>query len=179
MAKLKYPPNLDLFPDTAGALFSPCRIWRYTLWRVWDASLPAGNVNWLMLNPSTADEFVLDPTLTRCQNFSREWGYGGMVVTNLFAFRATDPMVIKEPPEPVGSENDRAIVESATEAGLVVCGWGNHGAHLGREQKVLKLLSRAGIQLHCLKKNADGSPGHPLYLPGDSRPTPFPSNGRD
>ena len=171
MAKHPGPPNLDLFPDTSGAYFSPCRVWRYTLWRIWDASLPS--VNWLMLNPSTADEFVLDPTLKRCLNFSREWGYGGMVITNLFAYRATKPAVMKAYHEPVGAENDRAIIETASGADLVVCGWGNHGSHRRRDKEVLGLLSMAKVRLHCLTVNGDGSPGHPLYLAGNSSPFQF------
>lgn len=167
MTQHKLPQNPDLFPDSSGAYFSPCRTWRYTLWRIWDASLPT--VNWLMLNPSTADEAVLDPTLTRCKNFTLEWGYGGMVVTNLFAFRATDPAVMKSHHDPIGLENDRCIVESAVKAGLVICGWGNHGSFLGRDQKVLSMLSKENVELHCLKMTNEGAPGHPLYLPSDSK----------
>src|SRR3954469_17706712 len=91
-----------------GARFSADGLYRYALWRVWDAD--RGLCNFLMLNPSTADETVNDPTVARCARRARSWGYGGLVVTNLFAFRATDPSGLRAAPDPVGPEDDAAIV---------------------------------------------------------------------
>jgi hypothetical protein len=152
----------------SGAKFSACRRWRYLLWRCWDASRPAAN--FLMLNPSTADELKLDPSCTRARVYAERWGYGALVVTNLFGWRATDPGEMKRVKDPVGRGNDAAILRAAREAAIVVCAWGNHGAHLGRSAKVLALLASHGISLHALKLNGEGEPAHPLYLPGSLRP---------
>ena len=154
---------------TSGAVFSACRRWRYLLWRRWDESLPVAN--FLMLNPSTADELKLDPSCTRARLYAERWGFGSLIVTNLFGWRATDPKDMKAAREPVGRGNDRAILRAAREASLVVCAWGNHGAHLERSAKVLSLLGKAGVRLHALRLNGEGEPAHPLYLPGDLKPT--------
>ena len=151
-----------------GAVFSRCRRWRYLLWRRWDAARPIAN--FLMLNPSTADEFRLDPSCTRARRYAERWGYGALIVTNLFAWRATDPEAMKAVRDPVGRGNDAAILRAAREASIVVCAWGNHGAHADRSEAVLKLLKDAGIKLHLLRKNAGGEPAHPLYLPGSLKP---------
>ena len=121
-----------------------------------------------MLNPSTADEFKLDPSCTRARLYAERWGYGSLIVTNIFGWRATDPRAMKAVPDPVGRGNDRAIVRAAREAGIVVCAWGNHGAHLGRSSKVRDLLR--GTELHALRVTGIGEPAHPLYLPASLRP---------
>lgn len=152
----------------AGARFSRCRRWRTLLWRRWDGSRPVAN--FLMLNPSTADEMRLDPSCTRARVYAERWGFGGLIVTNLFAWRATDPNEMKAARDPVGRGNDRAILTAASEAKLLVCAWGNHGAHLERSRRVIALLRGAGIDLHVLKMNGSGEPAHPLYLRGSLRP---------
>jgi hypothetical protein len=126
--------------------------------------------NFLMLNPSTADEVQLDPSCTRARVYAERWGFGGLIVTNLFAWRATDPDDMKSASDPVGRGNDVAIAAAAREAKLLICAWGNHGAHLGRSGRVVTLLRRAGIDLHVLKMNAGGEPAHPLYLRGSLEP---------
>jgi len=157
----------------SGARFSPCRRWRYLLWRRWDAALPVAN--FLMLNPSTADEFKLDPSCTRARVYAERWGFGSVLITNIFAWRATDPEEMKVVRDPVGRGNDRAIVRAARESTLLVCAWGNHGAHLGRSTYVRKILQRAGIEAHVLRMNAGGEPAHPLYLPARLQPVRFSS----
>lgn len=152
----------------AGATFSRCRRWRYLLWRRWDESKPAAN--FLMLNPSTADEFQLDPTCTRARNYAERWGFGAVLVTNIFAWRATMPGELKLVKNPVGRGNDSAILRAAREAKIVVCAWGNHGAHRDRARKVLAFLQREKIPLHVLRMNGAGEPAHPLYLPGALEP---------
>ena len=150
----------------SGALFSRCRRWRYLLWRRWDEAKPVAN--FLMLNPSTADEVKLDPSCTRARLYAERWGYGGLIVTNLFGWRATDPDEMKAVRDPVGRGNDRAILAAAREAALVVCAWGNHGAHRERSRQVRRLLEE--IDLHALRINGSGEPAHPLYLPGALAP---------
>jgi hypothetical protein len=147
----------------AGAKFSRCRRWRYLLWRRWSDGPVA---NFLMLNPSTADEVRLDPSCTRARNYAAQWKFGALVVTNLFGWRATDPGEMKATRDPVGRGNDRAILAAARSADLVVCAWGNHGAHLGRSHYVFARLKDAGVKLHVLRMNGCGEPAHPLYLPG-------------
>ena len=155
----------------SGAKFSACRRWRYLLWRRWDESKPVAN--FLMLNPSTADELKLDPSCTRARVYAEKWGYGALIVTNLFAWRATDPDDMKAAKDPVGKGNDAAILRAAREAAIVVCAWGNHGAHEGRSTKVVELLRNGGVNLFLLKKNACGEPAHPLYLPGNLKPVSY------
>lgn len=154
--------------NASGARFSACRRWRTLLWRCWDDAGPV--VNFLMLNPSTADETVLDPTCTRARDYAERWGYGALLVTNVFAWRATDPVEMRAAPDPVGRGNDAAILRAAKAAQLVVCAWGNHGLYLGRSEAVQRLLRGAGVALHVLRLNANGEPAHPLYLPGKVRP---------
>ena len=153
----------------AGATFSKCRRWRYLLWRCWDDSKPVAN--FLMLNPSTADELKLDPSCTRARNYAERWGYGALIVTNIFGWRSTDPKGLLRCKDPVGRGNDAAIVRAVKEAKLVVCAWGNHGEHLKRGESVLGLLK--GVRLHALRVNGAGHPAHPLYLPSSLLPTEF------
>lgn len=155
----------------SGAVFSSCRRWRTLLWRRWDAAKPAAN--FLMLNPSTADETVLDPTCSRARDYAVQWGYGALLVTNVFAWRAADPGEMKAARDPVGKGNNAAILRAAKESGLVVCAWGNHGAHLKRSKAVKQLLRKTGIALHVLRLNANGEPAHPLYLPSSLQPVPW------
>jgi len=154
--------------QSSGAAFSPCRRWRYLLWRRWDESKPAAN--FLMLNPSTADEVRLDPTCSRARDYAERWGYGALIVTNVFAWRATEPKQLLAARDPVGKGNDRAIMRAAREAQIVVCAWGNHGGHLGRSTKVMEILKANGVPLHALRVNGTGEPAHPLYLPRRLRP---------
>ena len=151
----------------SGATFSPCRRWRYLLWRRWDAAQPVAN--FLMLNPSTADEVKLDPTCSRARDYAERWGYGALIVTNIFSFRNTNPNEMKAAKDPVGPSNDAAIVKAAKESALVVCAWGNHGLFLERSSKVKALLKDRN--LFVLRLNGNGEPAHPLYLPGKITPT--------
>jgi hypothetical protein len=156
----------------AGAKFSRCRRWRYLLWRCWDEAKPVAN--FLMLNPSTADEFKLDPSCTRARNYAERWGFGALVVTNIFGWRSTDPAALRTVADPVGRGNDAAIVKAAKEAKLVVCAWGNHGLHLERAERVTARLRRENVKLSFLRMNGEGQPAHPLYLPSSLKPTPWP-----
>ena len=159
----------QLFTEASGAVFSSCETFRYTLWRTWDASRPT--CLFLMLNPSTADETVNDPTVERCQRYAIAWGYGGLVVCNIFAFRATDPVDMRAAADPIGPDNDAAILESARRCDLIVCAWGNHGSYLDRAKAVCGILRAVGAELRVLKITGDGHPGHPLYLKKSLLPT--------
>ncbi|MGQ0653887.1 MAG: DUF1643 domain-containing protein [Betaproteobacteria bacterium] len=157
---------MSLIINPSGAVFSRCRRWRYLLWRQWDPSLPVAN--FLMLNPSTADELKLDPSCTRARNYAARWDFGSILITNIFGWRATDPADMKAARDPVGRGNDAAILRAAREADLVVCAWGNHGLYRGRSARIRELL--ADVRLHALRLSAAGEPGHPLYLPSGLKP---------
>lgn len=152
----------------ATATFSSDRVHRYVLTRIWDDAGPS--VNFLMLNPSTADAFQLDPTNRRCVGFAQSWGFGSMVTTNIFAFRSTDPAGLRTAADAVGPANDAAIVEAARSADLVIAGWGTHGELRGRGDEVRELLRQHEVELHVLRLTKAGHPGHPLYLAADTAP---------
>jgi hypothetical protein len=118
------------------------------------------------LNPSTADETSDDPTLTRCINFAKSWGYGGVCMANLFAFRATEPSDMKASDDPIGAENNKWLEKLAKDAALVVAAWGNDGSYLERSEQVKELLPN----LYCLKLNKSGEPAHPLYQAAKLKP---------
>lgn len=147
----------------AGAVFSPDEAYRYLLWRQWnDFTAVEGTVLWCMLNPSTADERVLDPTLTRCQGFTSRLGYARFEVVNLFALRSTDPRELLRCQDPVGPENDAIIAKTIADAEVVVVGWGAFPLAAKRATSLLRL---AGLRpLYCLGTTNGGHPKHPLYL---------------
>ncbi len=151
------------------ATFSPCRTYRYTLKRVWDAELPT--LAFILLNPSTADETANDPTIRRCIGFAQLWGFGTLVAANIFALRSTYPKDLRLIDDPVGPGNDRAIKRLIKSADLVVAAWGGHGRYLNRGARVLSMLPDDAV---CLGVNADGAPKHPLYLRSDTKRRPLP-----
>lgn len=154
------------------AVYSPCERYRYTLTRVWD---PAGaRALFVMLNPSTATEMQNDPTVERCERRARALGFGAFRVCNIFAWRETDPKKMRAVADPVGPENDAAIVESAAWADTVVCAWGTHGAHLARGPAVERLLRGTGRPLHHLGLTQAGHPKHPLYIGYHVQPIGWP-----
>lgn len=164
---------VDFLNEKRDAVFSPCRLYRYRLSQIWDEDKPP--LTWLMLNPSTADEVKNDPTVERCERRARMWGYGGSVVLNIFAFRATDPKDMRASVDPVGPDNDewlRKIAKSSHEFD-VVGGWGEHGAHKGRGQAVLDIFKQENGRLSALKINASGHPAHPLYIAYSAKPFPL------
>ena len=146
------------------ASFSSCGTYRYALWRAWDFKKP--QVMIVGLNPSTADHSKDDPTIRRCMSFAQRWGFGKLVVTNLFAFKATHPEDLKAANDPVGPLNNKWLTRAARESDLVVAAWGNHGIFNGRASEVTALLPG----MYCLKMNKSGQPAHPLYLRSDEKP---------
>lgn len=152
-----------------AAEISPCGRYRYTLARIWDPSLPW--VAFIGLNPSTADAVEDDPTLNRCIQYAKAWGYGGVRMVNLFAFRATSPDDMRAAADPVGPDNDLALQSVCEDAGLVVAAWGNYGSFHNRSQQVRAILNG----LHCLKVNKSGEPAHPLYQRKSALPEPLPA----
>lgn len=145
------------------ATFNAERTHRYLLTRQWGTGQPAV---FCMLNPSTADAFVLDPTIRRCVGFAKREGCGALRVVNLFGLRATKPGVLRTAADPVGPSNDWHISEAVENAAVVVVAWGAHGDLHGRAGQVARLLD--GTDLYCLGVTQSGAPRHPLYIAGNT-----------
>lgn len=147
-----------------GAKFSPDRVYRYRLWRFWDKR--KGLVLFIGLNPSTADENVDDPTIRRCIGFAMDWGYGGLLFGNIFAYRNTYPEQLKTcDVDPVGVENDEELYAMNSEAKITILAWGNGGLYKGRGNIVSYEMFPNAYSLGYTKQ---GQPKHPLYLPKDA-----------
>lgn len=162
------------------AVFSRCKRYRYVLG--WPTGLDNDQYALFVLaNPSTATAEETDPTVARCIRYSKRWGYGWCHVVNVRAWRETNPKLV--PPDPIAisepeesSLNDATIQAQAMNAAVVVCGWGKLGGERGPH--VLAHLRAAGVKLHALAVNDDGTPRHPLArgklaLRSDARPVPF------
>jgi|SRR5580700_613930 hypothetical protein len=154
-----------------SATISDCGLFRYTLERKWALGGGRGTVLWVMLNPSTADAEIDDPTIGRCIGYAKSWGYDGIMVGNLFAYRATKPADLWDAGENIdiiGSENDGHLRRMAAAASIVVAAWG--GVKCAPQvYHVTKLLTKYA-DVHCLGATKDGGPLHPLYKPKDLRP---------
>jgi hypothetical protein len=165
--------------------FSKDRLYRYILWRSTGTLAMISErgdtpemiqnrfVLFIGLNPSTADERVNDPTLRRIIQFGRRWEYPWVATANAFAYRATKVSDMKAEDDPVGPENDEAILLLATHAHKIVAAWGKDGRHNGREARLVELIKSAGREMLCLGRNNDGTPVHPLYQPADALLEPF------
>jgi hypothetical protein len=151
---------------------SPCGLYRYRLTREWgDGPL----LPFVMLNPSTADAEVDDPTIRRCMGFARREGFSGIVVTNVFAFRATNPDDLRNAVDPLGPRCHEITLATATYAIAnnvpIVCAW---GAWAGDVNGTAAEFVRAGAVLKCLGRTKSGCPRHPLYVKGDATLEDFP-----
>jgi hypothetical protein len=153
------------------AVFSPCDRYRYRLERRWsDAPL----CMFLMMNPSTADIQIDDPTCRAAREFAKLWGFGGLIVSNTFAYRSTAPGGLLQIDDPVGPENDAHILQAAHDSGRIIAAWGLPPKKLRwRGAAVAAMLGAAGFPLLCLKTNGDGSPAHPLYIARKTLPYPY------
>lgn len=151
-----------------GATFSPCGTFRYALERTWDVSgRPCAFVGF---NPSTADALADDPTIRRCIGFARSWGFGSLVMLNLFAFRSTDPREIARQVDPIGVANDEIIRRAAIRAERIIAAWGDLAEpYRPRARAMLGTLwasARMGGVYRLGAATKSGHPRHPLYLPG-------------
>ena len=156
--------------DYRNAYLSSDGVYRYSLVRAWDLELPT--VLFIMLNPSTADAMQDDPTIRRCVGYARDWGYGRLLVGNLFGFRATDPKDLIGPVDAVGPENDSWLRQMGDRADLIVAAWGINAmngrlAVLNRPAAIKELFKG---RLHLLKETQDGHPSHPVRLAKDLKP---------
>ena len=125
-----------------------------------------------MLNPSTADAELDDPTIRRCMGFARDWDYGGIRVCNLYAYRATKPDDLKGVLDPVGPRNDSAILSAVADAGRIIAAWGAWpGPFEVRTHRVQDLLR--GRHVEALGLTKSGAPRHPLYMAKDAEPLTY------
>lgn len=153
------------------ARFSECGCYRYELKEIWDEAKPL--VLWILMNPSVASEEYSDPTLFKTGKFSRSWGFGGQLIGNVHAYRATDSKKLLLVEDPVGPDNDQAIIGLARSAHMVVMAYGIPPAQLKHRGAYVAGLLRSKHQLSYLKLNQDGSPSHPLYLKDDLTPQKY------
>lgn len=169
------PSDYDSMTDEElrKTVFSPCRRYRYALWREWWNSWfddsPTPYLMVIGLNPSTADETNDDPTIRRCIGFAKLWGFGALCMTNLFAWRDTKPEGMKRAADPVGEANNQWLLRISGGAGMILAAWGTHGSFMERDSGVRAILPA----MKCLRKNVDGSPQHPLYVPSSTIPVPY------
>lgn len=167
-AKPKWPAG-----SVITARFSPCGLYRYELGETWDTSRKM--VMWLIMNPSMASAAFADPTLTKTGRFSRAWGYGGQIIGNIHAYRVTASRRLTEVADPVGPENDAALLAMAARADIVILAYGQPPKALRpRGAVVVDALRGAGAALKFLRLANDGTPWHPLYLPSDIHPQDYP-----
>lgn len=154
-----------LFPDTEiykGACFSRDRLYRYLLWRIWDKQLP--KIAFIGLNPSTADEGEDDRTIGRVIEFATTWGYGGVYMANLFGLVSKKPEMVQKHRDPVGL--NQLYLEWLESKGVdIVFAWGNFKVATERAQVVIELFPNA----KALVLNQNGTPRHPLYVPGNTQ----------
>lgn len=156
-----------------GAELSSDGIYRYALTREWE---DGRCVAWLMFNPSTADAEQDDATIRKCVGFSKRWGYGRMVVVNLYAVRSRDPKTVARIADPVGPLNNYWIAESLKESRELVCAWGcaQHMSKIGeRINEVMFLARGCKTPIVCLGQRRDSHPRHPLMLPYSTNRKPY------
>lgn len=153
------------------AIFDKSQKYRYLLKRQWKADTK-NFVNFILLNPSTADEKNDDPTINACIQFAKNSNYDGLWITNLFAFRATKPHNLKLCSSPIGKQNNQYLKNYAKKSKMVIIAWGNHGNFLDRNKEVIKILSKTKT-LYCLDITNKGNPKHPLYIKRTTKPLIF------
>ncbi len=166
------PSLFDVTLFQSAATISECGLYRYDLRRTWETG---PHVTFLMFNPSRADHEEDDHTITKCIGFAKRWGYSGIIVVNLYAYRATDVRDLWKAADPVGPLNDAAIVTHAC-FGLTIAAWGAKPKAKARVAEVRAKLAAAGRQLHVIRMTASGHPEHPLMLPYGLKPFPMPED---
>jgi hypothetical protein len=156
---------------TRSALISSCGHFRYRLGRSWNTSRPV--LAFVMLNPSTADADIDDPTIRKCIGFAVRLGFGAIDVVNLFAYRAADPKALKAAGYQRGPENARWIDHAVRESEDVICGWGSNARGLAAAAETLDMIRAVGHTPKALRVTPDGIPQHPLMLPYSCKPITF------
>lgn len=151
----------DLFLER-DAVISDCGKYRYLLRRTWDHGRM--RALFVMLNPSTADAEIDDPTIRSCARLCRSWGHGSFEVVNLFGWRATDPKELAGAADPVGPRNDRIAEAAISRCDVTICAWGAHTMAEKRVDAMVSLIGDHRPAAFCLGKTKKGAPKHPLYI---------------
>lgn len=151
-----------------SAKFSERNIYRYELLRIWVQDLKT--VMFIGLNPSKATDKVTDRTISTCINRAKAWGFGGIIMCNLFGLVSTDPKELLNSSDPIGVENDIYLKDNADKVDMIVAMWGDLGQLNGRSEVVKKLFLE---KLFYLNLNKSGEPSHTRGLSLDFEPTPF------
>lgn len=159
------------------AKISECEKYRYMLLRRW--GIKDGLVVWIMLNPSTADANVDDPTIRRCMKFTERFGYEEMAVVNLYAFRTPNPRKLRDQADPVGPRNYQWVRDACEDGALLIAAWGALKEPPDYMKPIFEMLDQRGHTLKCLGTTKNGSPRHPLYLKGDARLIPWHAPNND
>ncbi len=165
---MQYDP--DECRSDNGAIFDLSETYRYALWRTWNSQ---PRIGFVMLNPNQADAERNDPTIRRCVGFAKLWGFGGLEVVNLFAYRAKTPQLLKQAAAPIGEDNDRYLLTLSERVDLIVLAWGNWGGLWQRDRAVLPFFQAQKV--YSLGVTKLGHPRHPLYLRRDSDRIPWSS----
>jgi hypothetical protein len=171
----RQPPIAEAAEPRSGAHIEGS--YRYRLWRTVNPDARPRRLLFLMLNPSTADADLDDPTLRRCIGFASLWGYRSLEVCNLFAYRATDPDMLVRVADPVGPHNDVHILAAAARAESIIAAWGTRGALGERASHIVAAITRQRPLL-CLGLTKGGTPRHPLYVRRDAAPRLFAARAR-
>lgn len=160
-----------------AAVLSDDGLYRYVLHRWWGSG--ENRLTFVMLNPSTADARVDDPTIRRCIGFARTLGYDGIRVANLYAFRATKPADLWRAEEPTGGDRNDDLLRELLRQGRrqpVIAAWGANA----RPERVAEFMSWHGSEhVQALGLTKAGAPRHPLYLRADAVPVPYLPPGSD
>ena len=141
------------------AIISDCSKYRYELHREWDKD--KGKVLFIMLNPSTANAIHDDLTTRRCVKYAERWGYGGIMIGNIYPFRAKRPKDLKAwkifgEKYSVFCENKSHVKGMSLQADIIVCAWGSNYPGITDWLKEIK-------DTHYLELCDDGiTPKHPL-----------------
>lgn len=144
------------------AIISQDQLYRYSLSRIWDESLLKLLI--IGLNPSTADATLDDPTMRRCIDFAKSWGFGSLIMADLFAYRSTDPQNLYGAKDPIDPENNNYLLNLHQKCDQTLVAWGNHGNFLNRDNEVINLLHK---EIYCLGITKNNQPKHPLYIRAD------------
>lgn len=156
-----------IFKGESGAVLSYDKKYRYALWRRWDPTLKT--IMFIMLNPSTADETKNDPTIHKCMEYAKRWGYGTLLVGNVYAYRSSDPRVLSTIQNPIGELCDSYIYEMAKHSDMIIAAWGNNIISDNRVNAIRAITGK----LYCLEKSKSRHPKHPLYLRKTLKPISF------
>jgi hypothetical protein len=161
---------------TGTAVCSDCGRYRYQLTRRW---ADGEQVVFVMLNPSTADAQATDPTLRRCVHFARAWGFGRLVVVNLFAWRSPRPADLAKTPDPVGPDNRSWVDRSLNHADAAVAAWGSRAKCGGAlaERFFDQVEAIRHHNLNAIHLTKAGDPGHPLFVPRSAQARPIRRDG--